>query len=94
MKRENFPPAHGVPMEVLTERALHAAFLDVVEESRREGFPVVIDRDGIVAEVMPENLASEVRFARNRIAELSAEITKYQHPFSLNKMPDERGTDL
>ena len=88
MKPETFPPAHGIPMELLTERGLHAAFLDVVEESRREGLPVVIDRQGTVAEVMPDELGSELQFARNRIAELSAEIAKYdQSSFSVNERP-------
>ena len=54
MKPETFPPAHGIPMELLTERGLHAAFLDVVEDSRREGLPVVIDRNGTVAELTAE----------------------------------------
>ena len=88
MKPETFPPAHGIPMELLTERGLHAAFLDVVDESRREGLPVVIDRQGTVAEVMPDELGSELQFARNRIAELSAEIAKYdQSSFSVNERP-------
>ena len=88
MKPETFPPAHGIPMELLTERGLHAAFLDVVEESRREGLPVIIDRNGTVAELMPDQLGSELQFARNRIAELTAEIAKYERPpFSVNERP-------
>lgn len=74
MNPETFPPARGIPMELLTERGLHQAFLDVVEESRREGLPVVIDRDGAVAELPHDQLGSEVQFARERIAELTAEI--------------------
>lgn len=75
-------------MELLTERGLHQAFLEVVEQSRREGLPVVIDRHGTVDEVMPDQLGVEVNFARNRIAELSAEIAKYEKsPFSLNETP-------
>lgn len=75
-------------MELLTERGLHAAFLDVVEDSRREGLPVVIDRNGTVAELMPDQLGSELQFARNRIAELSAEIAKYERsPFFVNETP-------
>ena len=86
MKPETFPPAHGIPMELLTERGLHQAFIEVVEDSRREGLPVVIDRDGAVVELMPDQLGAEVRFARNRIAELTAEIAKYERlPFSLNE---------
>ena len=74
MKPETFPPAHGIPMELLTERSLHQVFLDVVEDSRREGLPVVIDRDGTVAELPPDQLGGEVQFACERIAELTAEI--------------------
>ena len=86
MKPETFPLAHRTPMELLTERGLHAAFLDVVEDSRREGLPVVIDRSGVVAELMPDQLGSELQFARNRIAELTAEIAKYERsPFSVNE---------
>jgi hypothetical protein len=88
MNPETFPPAHGVPMELLTERGLHEAFLGVVEDSRREGLPVVIDRAGAVAEVMAEELGDEVRFARNRIAELTAEIAKFERSsFSVNETP-------
>ena len=88
MKPETFPLARGIPMELLTERGLHRAFLDVIEDSRREGLPVVIDRDGTVAELMPDQLGSEVRFARNRIAELTAEIAKFERsPFSVNETP-------
>jgi hypothetical protein len=74
MKLETFPPARGIPMELLTERGLHSAFLDLVEESRREGLPVVIDRNGVLAEVMPDQLGAEIAFARERIADLTAEI--------------------
>lgn len=88
MNPETFPPAHGIPMELLTERGLHQAFLDVVEDSRREGLPVVIDRAGTVAELMPDQLGSEVQFAHNRIAELTAEIAKFEcSPFSVNETP-------
>ena len=76
-------------MELLTERGLHAAFLDVVEQSRREGLPVVIDRSGTMAELMPDQLGSELQFARNRIAELTAEIDKYKRsPLSVNETPE------
>ncbi len=75
-------------MELLTERGLHEAFLGVVEDSRREGLPVVIDRNGTVAELMPDQLGNEVQFARNRIAELTAEIAKYESSqFSVNETP-------
>ncbi len=88
MNPETFPPAHGIPMELLTERALHHALLDVNDDSRREGLPVVIDRGGTVAELMPDQLSGEVQFARNRITELSAEIAKFERsPFSVNETP-------
>ena len=88
MNPETFPPARGIPMELLTERALHQAFLEVIEDSRREGLPVVIDRGGTVAELMPDQLGSEVQFARSRIAELSAEIAKFERsPFSVTETP-------
>lgn len=75
-------------MELLTERGLHRAFLEVVEESRREGLPVVIDRNGAVAELMPDELGGEVQFARNRIAELTARISEFEHsPHSVNEAP-------
>ncbi len=88
MNPETFPPAHGIPMELLTERGLHEAFLEVVADSRRDGLPVVIDREGTVAELMPDQLGSVVLFARNRIAELCAEIAKFERsPFSVNETP-------
>ena len=75
-------------MELLTERGLHRAFLEVVEESRREGLPVVIDRDGAVAELMADQLSAEMHFARNRIAKLDAEIAKFERSsFSVNEEP-------
>ena len=89
MNPVTFPPARGIPMELLTERGLHQTFFDVVEDSRREGLPVVIDRAGTVAELMPDQLGGEVQFARNRIAELSAEIAKFERsPFSINETPN------
>jgi hypothetical protein len=37
---------------------------------------------------MPDQLGTEVSFARNRIAELTAEIARYQQsPFSVNETP-------
>ena len=60
-----------------------------MEQSRREGLPVVIDRGGTVAELMPDQLGSELQFARNRIAELTAEIDKYKRsPLSVNETPE------
>jgi hypothetical protein len=73
-------------MELLTDRGLHRAFLGVVEETRREGLPVVIDRDGTAAEAIPDDLGVESASTRNRIAELA----KYrEQPFSINETPGE-----
>lgn len=86
MNPETFPPARGIPMVLLTERGLNEAFLDVVERHRREGLPVVVRREGRVTQLPTELLTPEVSAARNRIAELTAEIEKYERsPFSVNE---------
>ena len=85
--KDNFPPARGVPMHLLTERGLNRAFIKVVEEHRRDGRPVVTTRDGKPALVPVEQLDSDVAAARRRIAELDAEIAALEHPFSLNETP-------
>ena len=88
MKAEPFPLARGIPMELLTERGLNEAFLDVVERHRREGLPVVVRREGRVTQLPTELLAPELNAARNRIAELTAEIAKYERsPYSVNETP-------
>ena len=88
MKPEAFLPARGIPMELLTERGLNEAFLDVVERHRREGLPVVVRREGRVTQLPTDQLTPEVSAVRNRIAELSAEIAKYERsPFSVNETP-------
>jgi hypothetical protein len=88
MNPEKFPLARGVPMELLTERGLNRAFIKVVEEHRRDGRPVVTATDGKPTLVSPELLADDVRAARNRIAELDAEIAKFgRSPFSVNEAP-------
>ena len=88
MNPETFPLARGIPMELLTERGLNRAFIKVVEEHRRDGRPVVTTRDGKPALIPAEELENEVQFARNRIAELTAEIAKYERsPFSVNETP-------
>ena len=85
---DEFPLAPGIPMHLLTERGLNEAFLDVVERHRREGLPVVVRREGSVAKVSTELLTPEVSAARNRIAELTAEIAKYERStFSVNETP-------
>jgi len=89
MNPETFPLARGIPMELLTERGLNRAFIKVVEEHRRDGRPVVTTRDGKPALIPAEELAEDVRAARNRIAELDAEIAKYERsPFSVNETPE------
>jgi hypothetical protein len=88
MNPETFPLARGVPMELLTERGLNRAFIKVVEEHRRDGRPVVTTRDGKAALVPAEQLTEDLIAARNRIAELDAEIAKFNRsPFSVNETP-------
>lgn len=75
-------------MELLTERGLNRAFIQVVEEHSRDGRPVVTHRDGKCALVPADELAEAVEAARNRIAELTAEIAKYERSrFSVNETP-------
>jgi hypothetical protein len=86
---DEFPLTPGVPMHLLTERGLNEAFLDVVERHRREELPVVIRREGELKNVPVNELTPEIDRARNRIAELSAEIAKYQQgAFSVNETPE------
>lgn len=75
-------------MHLLTERGLNEAFLDVVKKHRREGLPVVIRRQDQLTRLPVDQLTPEITRARNRIAELTAEIAKYQRsPFSVNETP-------
>ncbi len=77
-------------MHLLTERGLNEAFLGVVERHRRESVPVVVRREDEIVCLPAEELGPEVARARNRIAELTAEIAKYrQQPFSINETPGE-----
>ena len=88
MNPETFPLARGIPMELLTERGLNRAFIKVVEEHRRDGRPVVTRRDGKPALIPADQLVEEVKAARQRIAELDAEIASFaRSPFSLNETP-------
>ena len=85
---DEFPLVPGIPMHLLTERGLNEAFLDVVERHRREGLPVVVRREGKVVGVPVDQLLPELSRARNRIAELTAEIAKFERsPFSVNETP-------
>jgi hypothetical protein len=89
MNPETFPLARGIPMELLTERGLNRAFIKVVEEHRRDGRPVVTTSGGKPTLIPPEQLVEDVKAARDRIAELDAEIAKFQRaPFSVNETPE------
>jgi hypothetical protein len=86
--KDEFPLLPGVPMHLLTERGLNEAFLDVVDRHRKEGLPVVVRREGSVTQLPVDQLVPEIDAARNRIAELTAEIAKYERsPFSVNEEP-------
>ena len=86
--KDEFPLAPGIPMHLLTERGLNEAFLAVVEQHRRDGLPVVVRREGRVTQLPTEQLFPEVSAAKNRIAELTAEIAKYERSaFSVNETP-------
>lgn len=87
--KDEFPLVPGVPMHLLTERGLNESFLDVVERHRREGLPVVVRREGKVVRLPVEELLPELANARNRIAELTNEIAKYDRSaVSLNETPE------
>jgi hypothetical protein len=93
-ERDEFPLAPGIPMHLLTERSLNEAFLDVVEKHRRDGLPVVVRREGELARLPVEQLSPEITRARNRIAELTAAIAKYERsPFSVNETPERERQD-
>ena len=86
--KDEFPLVPGVPMHLLTERGLNESFLDVVERHRREGLPVVVRREGKIVGLPADELLPEMTKAHNRIAELTAEIEKYERsPFSVNETP-------
>ena len=87
MNAKPFPPACGIPMHLLSERALNEAFLATLEEHRRDGRPMVIDRKGQVAVVPADELVEEARYPRQRIAELGAQIAGEGSPFSQNETP-------
>jgi len=84
-----FPLANGIPMHLLSELGLHESFLDCVEQHRRDGLPMALNRNGQSEFVPVEALVPEITRARNRIAELTSEIAKYERsPFSLNETPE------
>jgi hypothetical protein len=83
---KTFPLANGVPMHLLSELGLHESFLDCVEQHRKDGLPMALNRSGRSELVPVENLVPEIARARNRITELTAEIARYERsPFSVNE---------
>ena len=86
---KTFPLANGIPMHLLSELGLHESFLDCVEQHRKDGLPMALNRSGGSELVAVENLTPEITRARNRIAELTAEIAKFERsPFSVNETPE------
>ncbi len=85
---KTFPLANGVPMHLLSELGLHESFLDCVELHRRDDLPMALNRAGLSEFVPVEQLMPEISRAKNRIAELTAEIAKFERsPFSVNETP-------
>ena len=75
-------------MHLLSELGLHESFLDCVEQHRRDGLPMALNRSGHSEFVPVEELTPEIARARDRITELTAEIAKFeQAPFSVNEAP-------
>jgi hypothetical protein len=73
-------------MHLLSELGLHESFLDCVEQHRKDGLPMALNRSGRSELVPVENLVPEIARARNRITELTAEIARYERsPFSVNE---------
>jgi hypothetical protein len=86
---KTFPLANGIPMHLLSELGLHESFLECVEQHRKDGLPMALNRSGQSQLVSIDELTPEITRARNRITELTAEIAKYQRsPFSVNETPE------
>lgn len=86
---KTFPLANGIPMHLLSELGLHESFLDCVEVHRRDGLPMALNRSGRSELLRVEELTPEITRARNRIAELTAEIAKFaRSPVSLDETPE------
>jgi len=86
---KTFPLANGIPMHLLSELGLHESFIECVDQHRRDGLPMVLNRSGRSELVPVEDLLPELTRARNRIAELTAEIAKYERTsFSVNETPE------
>ena len=96
---KTFPLAKGIPMHLLSELGLHESFIDCVEQHRRDGLPMALNRaghsellSGFIAESWSIERAAErapsLARARHRIAELTTEIAKFERsPFSVNEEP-------
>ena len=85
---KTFPLANGIPMHLLSELGLHESFLDCIEQHRRDALPMILNRSGKTESVPVDQLLPEITKARNRIAELTAEIAKYElSAFRLNETP-------
>ena len=75
-------------MHLLSELGLHESFVECVEQHRRDGLPMVLNRSGRSEMVPVENLMPELTRARNRIAELTTAIAQYDRSsFSVNETP-------
>ena len=85
---KTFPLAKGIPMHLLSELGLHESFIDCVEQHRRDGLPMALNRAGHSELVSVQDLTPELTRARHRIAELTNEIAKFERsPFSVNEEP-------
>ena len=85
---KTFPLAKGIPRHLLSELGLHESFIDCVEQHRRDGLPMALNRAGHSELVSVQDLTPELTRARRRIAELTAEIAKFERsPFSVNEEP-------
>lgn len=69
-------------MHLLSELGLHESFLDCIERHRRDDLPMILNRFGETESVPVDQLLPEMTRARNRIAELTAEITTYERSAS------------
>lgn len=84
---KTFPLAKGAPMHLLSELGLHEAFLETIERHRRDGLPLVLNRDGQTELVEPADLDGKASNARVRIFELEGQIAQHLNPYSLNETP-------
>jgi len=71
-------------MHLLSELGLHESFLDCIEQHRRDGLPMALNRSGKSELISVSELDPETARARNRIAELNAEIAKFERSPSVN----------